>query len=179
MENSAHTWRLKIFKLVFVYAHRLFCYPPAQKKFFARAKNFFLSPQSSGSRTGGYLLSCPTLCKHWRLDFLSQPPFFSNFSIPAALAAHRYSWPPMTPGLSKEFDTRRHRKRLQLQSRQLYFRRKQKLLKSQLRGRSWPILYIIVFLGVVWITVLVFCQFKQKIGKKSPFFFINQLIFYP
>ena len=95
MENSAHTWRLKIFKLFFVYAHRLFCYPPAQKKFFARAKNFFLSPQSSGSRTGGYLLSCPTLCKHWRLDFLSQPPFFSNFSIPAALAAHRYSWPPM------------------------------------------------------------------------------------
>ena len=81
--------------------------------------------------------------------------------------------------ISKEFDTRRHRKRLQLQSRQLYFRCKQKLLKSQLRGRSWPILYIIVFLGVVWITVLVFCQFKQKIGKKSPFFFINQLIFYP
>ena len=37
MENSAHTWRLKIFKLFFVYAHRLFCYPPAQKKFFARA----------------------------------------------------------------------------------------------------------------------------------------------
>ena len=34
MENSAHTWRLKIFKLFFVYAHRLFCYPPAQKKFF-------------------------------------------------------------------------------------------------------------------------------------------------
>ena len=33
MENSAHTWRLKIFKLVFVYAHRLFCYPPAQKLF--------------------------------------------------------------------------------------------------------------------------------------------------
>ena len=95
MENSAHTWRLKIFKLVFVYAHRLFCYPPAQKKFFARAKNFFLSPQSSGSRTGGYLLSCPTLCKHWRVDFLSQPPFFSNFSIPAALAAHRYSWTSM------------------------------------------------------------------------------------
>ena len=72
--------------------------PRAKKIFrarFARAKNFFLSPQSSGSRTGGYLLSCPTLCKHWRLDFLSQPPFFSNFSIPAALAAHRYSWPPM------------------------------------------------------------------------------------
>ena len=96
MENSAHTWRLKIFKLVFVYAHRLFCYPPAQKKIFARAKIFFLSPQSSGSRTGGYLLSCPTLCKHWRVDFLSQPPFFSNFSIPAALAAHRYSWTSMT-----------------------------------------------------------------------------------
>ena len=72
--------------------------PRAKKIFrarFARAKNFFLSPQSSGSRTGGYLLSCPTLCKHWRLDFLSQPPFFSNFSIPAALAAHRYSWTPM------------------------------------------------------------------------------------
>ena len=32
MENSAHTWRLKI-KLVFVYAHRLFCYPPAKKNF--------------------------------------------------------------------------------------------------------------------------------------------------
>ena len=95
MENSAHTWRLKIFKLFFVYAHRLFCYPPAQKKFFARAKNFFLSPQSSGSRTGGYLLSCPTLCKHWRVDFFSQPPFSSNFSIPAALAAHRYSWTRM------------------------------------------------------------------------------------
>ena len=90
MENSAHTWRMKIFKLVFVYAHRLFCYPPA--------KNYFLSPQSSGSRTGGYLLSCPTLCKHWRLDFLSQPPFFSNFSIPAALAAHRYSWTSMSDG---------------------------------------------------------------------------------
>ena len=72
--------------------------PRAKKIFrarFARAKNFFLSPQSSGSRTGGYLLSCPTLCKHWRVDFLSQPPFFSNFSIPAALAAHRYSWTPM------------------------------------------------------------------------------------
>ena len=71
---------------------------------------------------------------------------------------------------TKEFDTRRHRKRLQLQSRQLYFRCKQKLLKSQLRGRSWPILYIIVFLGVVWITVLVFCHFKQKNAKNSPIF---------
>ena len=80
---------------------------------------------------------------------------------------------------NKEFDTRRHRKRLQLQSRQLYFRCKQKLLKSQLRGRSWPILYIIVFLGVVWITVLVFCQFKQKIGKKSPFFFHKSAYFLP
>ena len=87
MENSAHTWRLKIFKLVFVYAHRLFCYPPA--------KIFFLSPQSSGSRTGGYLLSSPTLCKRWRVDFLSPPPFFSIFPIPTALAAHRYSWTPM------------------------------------------------------------------------------------
>ena len=79
--------------------------PRAKKIFrarFARAKNYFLSPQSSGSRTGGYLLSCPTLCKHWRLDFLSQPPFFSNFSIPAALAAHRYSWPPMTISISKK-----------------------------------------------------------------------------
>ena len=76
-----------------------FLLSPRAKKIFrareARAKNYFLSPQSSGSRTGGYLLSCPTLCKHWRLDFLSQPPFFSNFSIPAALAAHRYSWTSM------------------------------------------------------------------------------------
>ena len=47
MENSAHTWRLKIFKLVFVYAHRLFCYPPAQKKFFAREK-FFSFPTVLG-----------------------------------------------------------------------------------------------------------------------------------
>ena len=79
--------------------------PRAKKIFrarFACAKNFFLSPQSSGSRTGGYLLSCPTLCKHWRVDFLSQPPFFSNFSIPAALAAHRYSWPPMPANHSRQ-----------------------------------------------------------------------------
>ena len=49
MENSAHTWRLKIFKLFFVYAHRLFCYPPAQKKFFARAlraRKIFFFPHS-------------------------------------------------------------------------------------------------------------------------------------
>ena len=72
--------------------------PRAKKNFrarIARAKNFFLSPQSSGSRTGGYLLSCPTLCKHWRVDFLSPPPFFSIFPIPTALAAHRYSWTSM------------------------------------------------------------------------------------
>ena len=52
MENSAHTWRLKIFKLVFVYAHRLFCYPPAQKKIFARAQSarekFFSFPTVLG-----------------------------------------------------------------------------------------------------------------------------------
>ena len=82
MENSAHTWRLKIFKLVFVYAHRLFCYPPAQKKFFARAKR----ARSAREK----LFSFPTVLgvQDWRV-----PSFLPNalqtlegrFPFPAAL----------------------------------------------------------------------------------------------
>ena len=44
--------------------------------------------------------------------------------------------------------------------------------------KRWPILYIIVFLGVVWITVLVFCQFKQKNDKKTPHFFVWISLFF-
>ena len=42
-----------------------------------------------------------------------------------------------------------------------------------------PFMYIIVFLGVVWITVLVFCQFKQKTDKKSPIFLSKSTHFLP
>ena len=100
-----------------------------------RKKNFFLSPQSSGSRTGGYLLSCPTLCKHWRVDFLSQPPFFSNFSIPAALAAHRYSWTSMISCLLEywRYDLKRLPRKLKVK---INLANNFRLMEVGLRGSS-------------------------------------------
>ena len=116
IENSAHTWRLKIFKLVFVYAHRLFAffclcpppffYPPPKKNFSRARKIFCLSPPSPRSRTAGYLLSCPPLSQRCGVDFLSPPHFFSIFPIPAAFrlspaqtftAGHVWVW--VKPGV--------------------------------------------------------------------------------
>ena len=56
---------------------------PPRKKIFARAtraqKFFSLIPRSSGSRTGGYLLNTPPLCKRGGVNFHTPTPFFPIF----------------------------------------------------------------------------------------------------
>ena len=106
IENSAHTWRLKIFKLVFVYAHRLFAffclcpppffYPPPKKNFLS----FPTVPKVQDCRVPSVLPTAkPTLWGRFPIP----AAFFFNFSYPRRVSAFPsadlYSWPRM--GLGK------------------------------------------------------------------------------
>ena len=52
---------------------------PTVKKIFRARKFFSLIPRSSGSRTGGYLLNTPPLCKRGGVNFHTPTPFFPIF----------------------------------------------------------------------------------------------------